>query len=185
MKNNIMIEFVISQTVEELCKKNDWNIEVLQKSRKNFYSAKEQDPYSKRWEDTTFKVSFPNTIQVVDLEFYGLYWDCGTGWMDVGVSFENSVHENCFHQIAHLVSMTPVFLDSLKKGLKYWGELLEKEADTVMEARKENRLGDLREKVKATRAKIQARDPELAGYYEPNHRLECQEFLLVYVLPGE
>jgi hypothetical protein len=181
---DIVLDFIIQKTLESICKEHDWNIEVVQKSTKNFYSAKEQDPWSKRWEDTTFKVSFPNTIQVVDLEFQGLYWDHGTGWRDVGISLENSVHENCFYQIAHLVSMTPVFLETLKKGLKLWGEVLTNETDSIMRMEKGSKeLQDFREQIKAKRAKVDARDPELAPYYEPSSRLECQEFLLGNIFP--
>ena len=181
---DVVLDYILQKTLENICKEHDWNIELVQKSTKNFYSSKEQDPWSKRWEDTTFKVSLPNTIQAVDLEFQGLYWDHGTGWRDVGISFENSVHENSFYQIAHLVSMTPVFLETLKKSLKFWGEVLTNETDSIMRYQKGSKeLEEFREKIKAKRAKIDARDPELVPYYEPAHSLECQEFLLANIFP--
>lgn len=181
---DVVLDFILQKTLENICEEHDWNIQVTQKTKKRFYCKKEEEPYQEKWEDTIFRVTFPNSIQAVDLEFYGLYWDHGTGWRDVGISFSNSTHESCFHQIAHLVSMTPVFLETLKKGLKFWGEVLTNETDYVMRYQKGSKeLEEFREKIKAKRAKIDARDPKLVPYYEPAHSLECQEFLLANIFP--
>jgi len=182
--SNIVMQFIIEKTVKGICEEHDWNIRVTTESKSHFYSAKEEDQFSEKWEETIFRVSFPNTLQAVDLEFYGLYWDHGTSWKGVGISYEMGVPENCFHRVALLTSMTPVFIETIKKGFRFWGEVLTNETDSIMRYEKGSKeLQDFREQVKAKRAKVEARDPKLAPYYEPSSRLECQEFLLTQIFP--
>lgn len=182
--SDIVMQFIIEKTVKSICEEHDWNIRVTTESKSHFYSAREEDQFSEKWEETIFRVSFPNTLQAVELEFYGLYWDHGTSWRGVGISYEMSLPEDAFHRVALITSMTPVFIETIKKGLKLWGEVLTNETDSIMRYEKSSKeLQDFREQVKAKRAKVDARDPKLAPYYGPISQLECQEFLLTRIFP--
>ena len=188
MNTDIVTEFVIQKAIEEFHKQHDCNVQVITTIKKRFYSDKEENPFHENYDDTTFRISMPNSYQVVDLEFYRLIWDNGIFHSEVGITYETSVPESNFHSVAYMVSMTPVFIAALKKSLKHWGETMAQEANSIMDAMpfdnpetNLNHLNKVRAQVKERREKIAARDPKLAPYYDADPRLDCKEFLVTRV----
>ena len=180
--NNIA-NFAIEKTVTELCKKHDWNIEVKTSERYRFFTPKEDQNRQFEdgiWRDTSFKVTLLGEYQGVEFTFYNLgmagdYF----AWQEVGISYNIEISEGNFSSVAQLMAMTPVMLQSLKNGLNKWAGAVGREIDVILDSKEHGETKEtLLAKVMERKAKIEARNPDLAPYYTDGPELEIQEFVL-------
>lgn len=173
-----ILKFVIEKAMTQICKNEDWNIEVVQTDKFRFHSPKEEEPYDTGWHDTTFRVGFPNSMHTIDIQFYKLEFYYGICWREVGISINIDAAENTFYRVSQLVATAPFMVQALKKALESNGKIMDRAMDKVLEKRAANKMEELHARIEADKAKIAARNPEHVKYYEPNHELECEEFVL-------
>ena len=173
-----ILKFIIEKAISQICEKEDWNIEVVQTSKTRFNGPSQEERFDENWEDTTFKVSFPNQFHTVDIQFYRLEFCHGISWQEVGVGINADVAESNLYRIGQLLSTAPYMIQMLKENLKFFGQTMDNAMDKVLEARQNGKMEELCADIKATKAKIAARDPEKAQYYSRNYQLECEEFLV-------
>ena len=182
-----VLDFIVAKAAEDTATKNNWEIEVIQTQRRDFFQPNEKENYNrvqKNWSDTEFKITLPEEYQGVSIEFYGLRASEAVTWREIGITYDISTSEENFHKVALIVSLTPVAIESLKKHLRLWGDRMERAMNEAFDAKCKDKLAELRENCHVRKQKIADRDPKYAQYYEKDHDLECMIFTLDSILVG-
>jgi hypothetical protein len=190
MRSNPTLSFITNKVCKDLVKEG-WSVRMSEKMITQMVPEAESNKvnHDDAWNEIVFNVSLSGDYNHVALRFYNLDADPDVGWREVGIGYEIEVEEQSFHRVAHLVSMTPVILDAIKRSLRLWGGTMRSEWDYLWDGIDRERgqgeervfLSDVRKQIKDKREAELARDPEIQKYYSPTNSLDCREFLVTHI----